>query len=52
MKKEIETFGKRPYQRPTLVRYGDFHALTGAKGGRLGDGKAKGNTRLSGTKKQ
>lgn len=43
---------KRPYERPKLITYGDFHTLTGSKGGRLGDGKAKGNTRLSGTKKQ
>ena len=43
---------KRPYQSPKLVTYGDFRTLTGVKGGALGDGKAKGNSRLSGSKKQ
>jgi hypothetical protein len=43
---------KRPYRRPKLIAYGDFRTLTGVKGGKLGDGKAKGNTRLSGSKKQ
>jgi len=43
---------KRPYQSPKLVTYGDFRTLTGVKGGRLGDSKAKGNSRLSGSKKQ
>lgn len=53
MSDEEKTAGtKRPYERPKLITYGDFHTLTGSKGGRLGDGKAKGNTRLAGTKKQ
>lgn len=43
---------KRPYLCPKLVTYGDFRTLTGVKGGRLGDGKVKGNTRLAGSKKQ
>lgn len=43
---------KRPYQCPKLVTYGDFRTLTGAKGGTLGEGKGKGNSRLSGGKKQ
>jgi hypothetical protein len=53
MKSEkIQADKKRPYRRPKLIAYGDFHTLTGVKGGALGDGKAKGNTRLSGSKKQ
>ena len=49
---ERVAYEKRPYQSPKLVTYGDFRTLTGVKGGRLGDGKAKGNTRLAGSKKQ
>ena len=53
MSKDEKTVStKRPYESPKLITYGDFHTLTGSKGGRLGDGKAKGNTRLAGSKKQ
>jgi hypothetical protein len=37
---------KRPYRTPRLTSYGDFHKLTLAKGGTLGDTGVKPNTRL------
>lgn len=43
---------RETYQRPRLITFGDFRTLTKVKGGRLGDGINKGNSRLKGSKSQ
>ena len=40
---------KRPYRTPALKVLGDFRKLTAAKGGMMGDGSGKPNTRRNGS---
>ena len=48
MKSKTARTKRKTYRSPRLVVYGDFHSLTGAKGGTKGDGGGKPATRTSG----